>query len=61
MEDRYEKLLAIVESVKEDYDKLYVKGVKAASTRVRKAMQEIKALAQEIRVDAQAQKERLSE
>lgn len=41
----------ILNSIKEDAIKFFEKGNKAAGTRVRKAMQDIKALAQAVRVD----------
>lgn len=56
---KLQELKSLVESVEQDYDKLFTKGVKAASPRIRKAMQEIKALAQEIRVEVQEQRAKL--
>lgn len=50
---RYEELEALVESLKEDFGKFYDGGNKAAGTRVRKGMLELKNLAQEIRVEVQ--------
>lgn len=47
--DNYNKLKEIVETVEADFDKFYNKGNAAAGTRVRKAMQEMKNLAQDIR------------
>ena len=41
----------ILNSIKEDATKFFEKGNKAAGTRVRKAMQEIKALAQAVRTE----------
>lgn len=41
----------VLDSVQEDATKFYEKGNKAAGTRVRKAMQQIKSLAQEVRVN----------
>jgi len=41
----------VLDSVQEDATKFYEKGNKAAGTRVRKAMQQIKSLAQDVRVD----------
>jgi len=58
--EKYEQLKQVIMECEEDFTKLYEKGVKAASTRIRKAMQTVKALAQEIRVDAQATKNELS-
>ena len=49
--------LAVVQSlldeVKEDFAKFYEKDNQAAGTRVRKSMQELKVLAQEIRTEVQ--------
>ena len=59
--EKYEQLKEVIMECEEDFVKLYEKGVKAASTRIRKAMQTVKALAQEIRVDAQATKNELSQ
>ena len=53
----YEDLKAKVEDVKADLDRAEMKGNKAAGTRVRKAMQEIKALAQAIRVKVLEQRD----
>lgn len=50
---RYEELKALVESLEEDFDKFYNRQVKVAGTRVRKGMQELKKLAQDIRVEIQ--------
>ena len=41
----------ILNSIKEDASKFFEKGNKAAGTRVRKAMQEVKALAQAVRTE----------
>ena len=48
MQDEYDRLRQIVETSAEDVAKA-VGGNKAAGTRVRKAMQEIKAAAQDVR------------
>lgn len=48
MTQNYENLVAAVEAVRPDIEKAE-KGNKAATARVRKAMQEVKAIAQEIR------------
>ena len=50
---KLDKLITLLEEVRTDYHKFYDKGNNAAGTRVRKAMQEIKTAAQEIRVDVQ--------
>ncbi len=51
--DQYQKLLDAVEASKEDFSKFYDSGNNAAGTRVRGAMQALKALAQDIRKDVQ--------
>lgn len=51
--NKLDELITLLEEVRTDYHKFYDKGNNAAGTRVRKAMQEIKAAAQEIRVDVQ--------
>ncbi len=45
-----------VDALEEDFSKFYDKGNKAAGTRVRKAMQELKTMAQDIRLDVQEKK-----
>jgi hypothetical protein len=52
----YEQLRAAVEGCEKDVQKFYEKSNKAAGTRVRKAMQEVKSLAQQLRVDIQSSK-----
>ena len=52
----YENLKAQLESISEDMDKFYVKGNKSAGTRIRKVMQDVKKLAQDLRVDVQTKK-----
>lgn len=47
--DKFTELEQLVASMKEDVTKFYDKSNKAAGVRVRKALQDIKALAQEIR------------
>jgi len=51
--ERFEELAALVESMKADFEKFYDKGNKAAGTRVRKGMLELKNKAQEIRTEVQ--------
>ena len=48
MTQNYENLVSTVDSVRDDMEKAE-KGNKAATSRVRKSMQEVKAIAQEIR------------
>lgn len=54
--DNYAKLVELVTGAEGDFQKFYEKGNKAAGTRIRKAMQDLKALAQDIRVDVQSKK-----
>ena len=51
--NNYEKLKQLVLGAEEDFVKFYDKGNSAAGTRVRKSMQDLKVLAQEIRNDVQ--------
>lgn len=51
--NRYEELQALLESLKEDFGKFYDGGNKAAGTRVRKGMLELKNKAQDIRKEVQ--------
>ena len=53
---RYDQLKALVTSLEDDFSKFYGKGNKAAGTRIRKGMQELKHLAQEIRSEVQGMK-----
>lgn len=53
---RFEQLTELVANMEADFSKFYDKGNNAAGTRIRKGMQEIKALAQEIRVEVQSMK-----
>jgi len=49
----YEKLVETLQNTDKDVYKFYEKGNSSAGTRIRKAMQEVKRLAQELRVDIQ--------
>ena len=51
-----EQIREVVAATGEDHEKFYEKGNAAAGTRVRKNMQELKSLAQELRLDVQATK-----
>ncbi|GAB5521306.1 MAG: histone H1 [Rhodothermales bacterium] len=53
---KFQELTDFVAGLEEDFSKFYDKNNKAAGTRVRKAMQDLKALAQDIRVDVQDKK-----
>jgi hypothetical protein len=54
--NRFEELKALVNSLEGDFSKFYEKENAAAGTRVRKGMQEIKNLAQQIRIEVQGKK-----
>ncbi|MBS1902620.1 MAG: histone H1 [Bacteroidetes bacterium] len=54
--DRFNELKALVDSFEADFEKFYVKGNKSAGVRVRKAMNELKKKAQEIRLEVQTLK-----
>ena len=54
--EKFEQLKDLVLSTEADAKAFYEKGNKAAGTRVRKGMQELKSLAQDIRLDVQARK-----
>jgi len=51
--EQYEALLKLVEDSKKDFEAFYNKNNHAAGTRVRKAMQDVKNLAQDIRFGVQ--------
>ena len=53
---KYDDLKAKVDEIEEDVAKFYDKGNNAAGTRIRKAMQEVKAIAQDIRKEVQERK-----
>ena len=53
LNENFEKIEKLIETAKADMTKFVEKGNAAAGTRVRKFMQELKALAQEVRVDIQ--------
>jgi len=50
---RFEELRTMLTNLEEDFSKFYDKSNQAAGTRVRKGMQELKNLAQEIRSEVQ--------
>lgn len=55
--NRYQELLNLVQSFEKDFDKFYGKHNKAAGVRVRKHMQDLRKLAQDIRLEVQTLKE----
>jgi hypothetical protein len=54
--NRFEELQSFVADLERDFSQFYEKGNKAAGTRIRKAMQDLKQRAQEIRVEVQEKK-----
>ena len=54
--ENYTKIQELVESMKKDMDAFYVKGNKSAGTRIRGACQDLKKLAQELRINVQEAK-----
>lgn len=57
--EKFEEIKALIETCTEDVDKFYVKGNKAAAVRIRKTMQDVKNLAQEVRLHVQETKNNL--
>ena len=56
MANQFSDLQQLVSSLEDDFRKFYEKGNKAAGTRIRKGMQDLKKMAQDIRADVQNQK-----
>jgi flagellar biosynthesis/type III secretory pathway protein FliH len=50
---RFDDIKNVIEGVEEDMNKFYEKGNKAAGTRARKGLQELRKLAQEVRLEIQ--------
>lgn len=53
---RFDEIKNIIMDLEGDFDKFYNKGNSAAGTRVRKGMQDLKTLSQEIRAEVQNMK-----
>lgn len=53
---RIDEVKALMASLEDDMDKFYNKGNKAAGTRARKTLQDLKKLAQDIRTEIQDMK-----
>jgi|TARA_Y100000310_G_scaffold107192_1_gene105668 hypothetical protein len=51
--NRLEQLITLLEETRADHDKFFTSGNNAAGTRLRKTMQEVKTLAQALRVEVQ--------
>lgn len=54
--DRFNQLKDLINSFEKDFEKFYDKENKAAGVRVRKHMQTLRSLAQEIRTEVQSKK-----
>lgn len=54
--DQLQQMKALLETAEQEADKFYNKGNNAAGTRLRKAMQDMKELAQKVRNDVTAAK-----
>ena len=67
--DKYDKLVKLLTEeveidgkkfdLKEDFEKFFIRGNKTAGTRLRKVMQELKKLTQEVRDDVQDYKKNI--
>ncbi len=51
--ERFQQIRTIINEIEEDVNKFYDKENQAAGTRIRKAMQEVKELAQQVRTEVQ--------
>lgn len=68
-QDKYDELVKILTeeieidgkkyNLKEDFEKFFVRSNKTAGTRIRRVMQEIRKLSQEVRNDVQAYKAKI--
>ena len=68
-QDKYDNLVKILTeeveiegkkyNLKEDFEKFFVRSNRTAGTRIRKVMQEIKKLSQEVRNDVQEYKDKI--
>lgn len=54
--ENFDRIKEVMEAAEADVAKFVEKGNKAAGTRVRQAMQEVKKLAQQVRLDVQEAK-----
>jgi hypothetical protein len=53
---RFHEIESLMSSLRDDMDKFYNKGNKTAGTRARKSLQDLKKLAQDIRIEIQNKK-----
>jgi hypothetical protein len=56
--EKFEELVALLEQTRAEADKFFSKGNASAGTRVRVAMQKVKQLAQELRIEVQDAKKK---
>ena len=61
MGNRFQELKDLVDSFEQDFSKFYDKQNKAAGVRVRKQMQDLRQLAQEVRAEVQDLKKKWEE
>jgi hypothetical protein len=54
--NQFENIMNHLKGLEEDFKKFYEKGNKTAGTRIRKGMQDLKEMAQEIRKEVQDKK-----
>ncbi len=54
--EKFNQIKALIAELEADADKFYNKGNSAAGTRVRKGLQDLKNLAQEVRLEVQDKK-----
>lgn len=59
--DKFTEIKGLIFELEADFEKFYDKGNKAAGTRIRKGMQDVKALAQEIRTEVQGMKNEVAD
>ncbi len=59
--ERYEQVHKLITELESDFQKFYDKGNQAAGTRIRKGMQELKVLAQDVRIEVQTIKNKGTE
>jgi hypothetical protein len=55
-QSRYAELTKLVSAMEQDFHKFFIQGNKAAGTRVRQSMQELKAFAQTVRAEVLSRK-----
>ena len=55
-DNKLESMIRLLVDSRDDFEKFYAKGNSSAGTRLRKSMQNVKSLAQELRTDVQTVK-----